>query len=100
MSILTPIPPGTPLLQRLFLNIPVVGWIARDVLFGHRDNIVYFGVIVATIWIGAVVTWGVLALLVPFVLAIPAAFVGVFNAMVYQQERKQAREAAKDQPKG
>lgn len=100
MSMLTPIPPGTPLIQRLLLKIPVVGWIARDVMFGHRDNIFYFSIIVATIWISCVARWGVAALIVPFALAIPAALVAAFNVLVLSHDRKRRRRDLKVQPKG
>ena len=39
MSILTPIPPALPWYARLFFAIPLLGWIARDVAFGHPENL-------------------------------------------------------------
>lgn len=69
MSIITPIPPQLPLYQRLFFNIPVLGWMARDVIYGDRDNVVWAGVIFAAIWLWAVAQWGVLLLLATFTIA-------------------------------
>lgn len=74
MSILTPIPPATPVLKRALLQIPVLGWIARDVLFGDRDNIWYALVIVLTGLILALSTWGIAALVVTCVALVPVIF--------------------------
>lgn len=98
MSLITPIPPETPFLKRMILKVPVLGWIARDVLYGSRDNLLYAAIIVATLWILSVVTWGVWALLVPFVLAVPAAIAGIFAILVWRHDRRTARAAADDQP--
>lgn len=94
MSIITPIPPETPWYHRILLQVPVFGWIARDVLFGDRDNVLYFAAIVATVWILAVARWGVLVLLIPFTLAIPAAVIGIFSALVWRDERRRRRQAS------
>ncbi|WP_193139597.1 hypothetical protein [Meridianimarinicoccus sp. MJW13] len=75
MSILTPIPPSVPWYSRVLLKLPVLGWIARDVLFGHRENIWYALAIVATVWILAISTWGLVAFAVPFVASVPLCFV-------------------------
>ena len=71
MSILTPIPPRLPLYQRLLFQIPILGWIARDVAFGTDDNIWYAAAIAATIWILSISTWGLVAFVLPFVAAAP-----------------------------
>lgn len=71
MSILTPLPPTIPLLPRLLLQIPVLGWIARDVLFGSKDNIWYALVLIATVWIIAITTWGLVAFVLPVVMLVP-----------------------------
>lgn len=71
MSILTPIPPSLPLYQRLLFQIPILGWIARDVVFGTADNAWYAAAIAATIWILSIATWGLAAFVLPFVIAAP-----------------------------
>ena len=71
MSILTPIPPRLPLYQRLLFQVPILGWIARDVAFGSPDNAWYAAAIAATAWILAVTTWGLVAFVLPFVIAAP-----------------------------
>lgn len=74
MSILTPIPPAMPFHKRAFFAIPVIGWLARDVLYGDSDNIWYLLVIVVTLLIGAVFTWGLPALVVTAVAFVPIYF--------------------------
>lgn len=75
MSILTPIPPAMPLHKRAFFSIPVIGWLARDVLYGDHDNIYYLLVIIATLLVVSVSLWGLPALvmialgIVPFYFA-------------------------------
>lgn len=95
MSIITPIPPKLPLYQRLFFNIPVLGWMARDVIYGDRDNIVWAGVIVAAIWLLAVAQWGVLVLLGTFT-AVTFAVIGagVYIWFSVQVARADARAKA------
>lgn len=74
MSILTPIPPALPFHKRAFFSIPLVGWLARDVMYGDPDNIWYFLVIVVTLLIGAVITWGLPALVLAAVGFVPIYF--------------------------
>ena len=75
MSILTPLPPQTPLLERLFYAIPLFGWMARDVVFGSKDNIYYALVTVLTIWIVVILHWGYPALIIPYLAMVPAMFI-------------------------
>jgi hypothetical protein len=74
MSILTPIPPTTPLPARVFLAIPLIGWIARDVFFGDKDNIWYAMVIVLTALFLSVSTWGLPALVRTALALVPVCF--------------------------
>jgi hypothetical protein len=74
MSILTPIPPAQPFFARLFYAIPLLGWIARDVAFGDKDNIWYALIILATVWILAILTWGYPAFIIPYLAAVPVCF--------------------------
>jgi hypothetical protein len=62
MSILTPIPPAQPWYAKAFYNLPLIGWLARDIAFGDSDNIWYFLVIVLTVLVLSVATWGLPAL--------------------------------------
>lgn len=74
MSIVTPIPPQTPFLKRAFYAIPVIGWIARDVMHGDSDNIYYLLVILATLIILSVSIWGLPALVMKAVFVVPIYF--------------------------
>lgn len=74
MSMLTPIPANKPFVQRAFFNIPVIGWLARDVMYGDHDNIYYLLVIILTLVIGAVSIWGLPALVVIAVSLVPIYF--------------------------
>jgi len=75
MSILTPIPPSTPLFKRAFFAIPVVGWLARDVLYGDHDNIYYLLVIIATLLVVVFSIWGLPALVISALVVVPFYFV-------------------------
>lgn len=68
-------PAERPLPLRIFLSIPVLGWIARDLLYGDKDNIWYLLVAVLSLWAIAIMTWGVPALYLPAVAAVPVVFV-------------------------
>ena len=71
MSILTPIPPTTPPLQRALFSVPIIGWFARDIAFGDHDNVYYFLVILLTLVVLSVATWGLPALVVKALIYVP-----------------------------
>ncbi len=60
---------------RILLAVPVLGWIARDLLHGDKNNIWYLLVALLSLWAIAVMTWGVLALYLPAVAAVPVVMV-------------------------
>ena len=64
----------TPIWQRVFFAIPVVGWIARDLLHGDKDNIWYFLAMVISLWAISAMTFGVPGLYIPAVLLVPVMF--------------------------
>lgn len=68
---MTPIPPSMPLYKRAFFAIPVIGWLARDVLYGDSDNIYYLLVIIATLVILSVSIFGLPGLVVKAVFSVP-----------------------------
>ena len=74
MSILTPVPRNLPWYAKLFFAIPVLGWMARDVVFGKSDNIPYAIIAIVSIWAMAIGTWGVVALYLPMVALVPVMF--------------------------
>jgi 4-hydroxybenzoate polyprenyltransferase len=81
MSMITASPTRPAWPARLFFAIPIIGTIAREVLFGDKDNIWYALVIVLTALILSIAQWGLAALVVfylPFV-AIMFALLIVFS---------------------
>jgi uncharacterized membrane protein len=61
-------------LSRGFYRLPVLGWIARD-LARDPDSILYALVILLTVLILAVTTWGLVALTLTAVALVPVIFV-------------------------
>jgi hypothetical protein len=63
-----------PLWQRLFFAIPVVGWIARDLIYGDSDTIWYLLAMLVSLWAISVMTFGVPGLYIPAVILAPIVF--------------------------
>ena len=61
-------------LSRGLYAVPVSGWIARDIACGP-DNIRYALVILLTVLVPAVKTWGLVALALTALAAVPVMFV-------------------------
>lgn len=74
MSILTPIPPQASLFARVALSVPLIGWVARDVIYGAQENIYYALVIALAVWVLAIMKWGIIALMIPYLAAVPVMF--------------------------
>lgn len=60
---------------RLFFKVPVIGWVARDLWRDFDGNIWYFLVALISLWAISVATWGLSALYLPAMAAVPAMFV-------------------------
>lgn len=60
------------LLRRSIHAVPVVGRIAREVTEGDADNKYYLAVTLLTLWILAGMAWGMPAIVLPFLMAVPA----------------------------
>ncbi|MBN2905736.1 MAG: hypothetical protein JXJ18_03395 [Rhodobacteraceae bacterium] len=56
---------------RIVLAIPVIGWVVRDLLEGDKDSIWYLLGGLGCLWVIAIMTWGVPALYLPAVAAVP-----------------------------
>ena len=63
------------LTRRSFYRVPVIGWIARDLVEGDADNFWYLLAGLLSLWIIAIMTWGLPALYVPAVIAAPLVLV-------------------------
>lgn len=57
-----------------YYRIPVFGWIAKDLVHGSRDNILYFHVIAITALVLAMKTWGLVALGLTALATVPVIF--------------------------
>lgn len=68
-------PPSLPFWQRVFFKIPVIGWVARDLLFGDKNN-VWFAIIgFVSLWMSAALTFGLPGLYLPAVALVPVIFI-------------------------
>lgn len=58
-------------LHRSVYAVPLVGRIAREVVEGEADNKWYLAVMLFTLWVLAIAAWGLPAVALPFVMAVP-----------------------------
>lgn len=64
-----------PMWQRFFFAIPVLGWVARDLLFGDEDN-VWFAIIgFVSLWLSSALVFGLPGLYLPALALVPVMFV-------------------------
>lgn len=63
-----------PFWLRLFMAVPVIGWVARDLLFGDKDNIWYAIIAFVSLWASAVMTFGIPALYLVALALVPIMF--------------------------
>ena len=62
------------LLQRLFFAIPVIGWVARDLMFGDKNNIWFALIMFVSLWAISALTFGLPGLYIPAVALVPIMF--------------------------
>jgi hypothetical protein len=74
MSTSTALPASLSRPARVFFAVPVLGRIAREVIFGDKDNIWYLLVILLTGLILSVAQWGLAALVVFYLPFVAIAF--------------------------
>ncbi|MEM1352950.1 MAG: hypothetical protein AAGF27_11435 [Pseudomonadota bacterium] len=68
------IPPRLPFWQRLFFAVPVIGWVARDVLYGDKANAWFAVVLFFSLWSISALLFGLPGVYVPAVLMVPFIF--------------------------
>lgn len=61
--------------QRLFFKIPVLGWIARDLIFGDKNNIWFALIAFVSLWMSAALTFGLPGLYLPALAMVPIIFI-------------------------
>ncbi len=68
-------PTRPPFWQRFFFSIPVLGWVARDLLFGDKNN-VWFAIIgFVSLWLSAALVFGLPGLYIPALALVPVMFI-------------------------
>lgn len=67
--------PDLPLWQRMFFKIPVLGWVARDLLFGDKNNIWFALIGFFSLWMASALTFGLPGLYLPALAMVPIIFV-------------------------
>lgn len=63
--------------QRVIYAIPVIGWIARDLMEGDADNVWYLLVAFFSLWMIAGMTWGLPGIVVPALMLVPLCALGI-----------------------
>lgn len=68
------IPAHRPFWLKLFLAIPVIGWVARDLMFGDKDNIWYAIIAFVSLWLSSAIVFGLPGLYLPALALVPVMF--------------------------
>ncbi|MFK7868484.1 MAG: hypothetical protein AB8B58_04515 [Roseobacter sp.] len=74
MAALSSVPTNLPLWQRFFYAIPVIGWIARDLIFGDKNNFWFALIMFVSLWMISALTFGLPGLYIPAVALVPIIF--------------------------
>lgn len=64
-----------PFWQRLFFAIPVIGWVARDLIFGDKNNIWFALIAFVSLWLSSALVFGLPGLYLPALALVPIIFV-------------------------
>ncbi|WP_298976599.1 hypothetical protein [uncultured Roseobacter sp.] len=64
-----------PFWQRMFFKIPVLGWVARDLMFGDKNNVWFALIGFFSLWMSAALTFGLPGLYLPALALVPVIFV-------------------------
>lgn len=72
---LTDYPRRRPLWQRLLFLVPVIGWVARDLMFGDKDTIWYALAAFVSLWLSLTLLFGLPGLYLPALALVPVIFV-------------------------
>ncbi|WP_187431171.1 hypothetical protein ROLI_008710 [Roseobacter fucihabitans] len=68
-------PPNLPIWQRLFFKIPVLGWVARDLLLGDKNNVWFALIGFVSLWMSSALVFGLPGLYLPALALVPVMFV-------------------------
>lgn len=67
-----------PLWQRMFYAIPVIGWIAKDLMFGDKNNVWFALIGFVSLWLSSALVFGLPGLYIPALMLVPVVFVVLF----------------------
>jgi hypothetical protein len=76
MSTATDLPTPTTA-QRLLFAIPVIGWVAKDLMFGDKNNIWFALIGFISLWLSSALTFGLPGLYLPALALVPVIFVAL-----------------------
>lgn len=68
-------PMRLPFWQRLFFAIPVLGWVAKDLLFGDKNNVWFALIMFVSLWLSSGLVFGLPGLYLPALAMVPIVFV-------------------------
>ena len=68
-------PTRLPFWQRLFFAIPVIGWVAKDLLFGDKNNVWFALIAFVSLWLSSALVFGLPGLYFPALALVPIIFV-------------------------
>ncbi|GIT85010.1 hypothetical protein [Roseobacter sp. OBYS 0001] len=68
-------PTRLPLWQRMFFALPIIGWIAKDLLFGHKNNVWFALIGFVSLWLSSALIFGLPGLYLPALALVPIIFV-------------------------
>lgn len=66
--------PVPTLAQRLLFAVPIIGWVARDVLFGDKNNVWAALIAFVSLWMCSALTFGLPGLYLPALALVPVIF--------------------------
>ncbi|MFK7754266.1 MAG: hypothetical protein AB8B51_17180 [Sedimentitalea sp.] len=67
--------PTMPIWQRVFFAIPVLGWMAKELVHGPKDTVWYALITLFSAWASAIIMFGLPGLFIPAVAMVPMMFV-------------------------
>lgn len=68
-------PTRLPLWQRILFALPVLGWVAKDLAFGDKNNIWFALIMFVSLWMSSALVFGLPGLYLPALALVPVMFV-------------------------
>lgn len=64
-----------PFWKRMFFAVPIIGWVAHDLLFGDKNNIWFALIGFVSLWLSSALVFGLPGLYLPALALVPVIFV-------------------------